>query len=83
MKQQLIEALQHPLWKQHKPGKKYHCKNSGTKGKVWEIWYYPIFECGKTKQKYDEPRALVGMPKVFNGEQGLDLREMPLRYLYE
>lgn len=47
----------------------------------WETIYYPLFECGRTMVPFDEPRALVGKPKMFNGEQGTDYREVPLRYL--
>ena len=73
----LKEALAHPLWKGHKPNDKYTMDNNPG----WSIWYYPIFEDGKTGEEYEEPRALVGKPKKFNGEDGIDLREVPLRYL--
>ena len=43
----------------------------------WKIVYYPIFENGKTKEFYDEPRALVEKPMI----GGIDFREVPLRYL--
>lgn len=46
-----------------------------------EIAYYPIFECGKTGKQYDEPRALIESKNKFNGIEGTDFREVPLRYL--
>jgi hypothetical protein len=44
----------------------------------WKIAYYPIFEDGKTKEVYKEPRALV---EKLIGKEGIDFREVPLRYL--
>ena len=43
----------------------------------WKIAYYPIFENGKTGEKYEEPRALIERPM----NEGIDFREIPLRYL--
>ncbi len=43
--------------------------------------YYPIFGCGKTQEEYDEPRALMETERTYNGVKGMDLREMPLRYV--
>ena len=47
----------------------------------WKIAYYPLFECGKTGEVYDEPRALIEQPSDWNGVKGTDFREVPLRYL--
>ena len=69
----LKEALDNPLWKAHKVGNLYLMDGKGE----WKIAYYPIFECGKTKEVYREPRALVEMPI----KNGIDFREVPLRYL--
>ena len=43
----------------------------------WKIAYYPLTECGKTGEVYEEPRALIEKPI----QGGIDLREIPLRYL--
>lgn len=43
----------------------------------WKIAYYPINECGKTREIYQEPRALIERPIP----GGTDFREVPLRYL--
>jgi hypothetical protein len=69
----LNEALANPIWLAHKIGDIYSM--DGKPG--WKIVYYPIFEDGKTRKKYDEPRALVEKPI----EGGTDFREVPLRYL--
>jgi hypothetical protein len=69
----LKEALDHPLWKEHKIGDTYSM--DGSKG--WKIAYYPIFEDGRTKEVYQEPRALVEKPM----KEGIDFREIPLFYL--
>jgi len=45
----------------------------------WRVVYYPLIECGKTGEKFDEPRALV--EKV--GATGFWHKEVPLRYLSE
>lgn len=76
MTQVLEEALRHTIWQNHKIGHLYDMD-----GKSWKIAYYPIFEDGKTGEQYKEPRALIERPAIFNGEKGIDFREMPLRYL--
>jgi len=50
---------------------------------LWKIAYYPLKECGKTGEIYDESRALVEKPIYSKiGDQiGIDFREVPLRYL--
>jgi hypothetical protein len=70
----LKEALDNPIWKNHYRGDIYSM--DGKSG--WKIAYYPIFEDGKTKEVYQEPRALVEKPI---GKEGTDFREVPLRYL--
>lgn len=71
-------ALDNPLWKEHNIGDNY---TMDGKKDLWSIAYYPIFEDGKTNEKYSEPRALIERPAMFNGELGIDFREVPLRYL--
>jgi len=44
---------------------------------LWKIAYYPLLECGKTGEVYQEPRAL--MEKEVNGVN--HFKETPLRYL--
>ena len=44
---------------------------------TWKIAYYPLNECGKTGEVYNEPRALIEKPI----KGGTDFREIPLRYL--
>jgi hypothetical protein len=70
-------ALTDPLWLSHEAGDRYLMDGKGH----WTLAYYPILGCGKTEEVYDEPRALVECPKVYNGVQGIDIREVPLRYL--
>lgn len=72
--EQLQEALNHPLWVNHKDGDFY---TMDGKPDLWKIAYYPIFEDGKTNEKYSEPRALIEKPM----KDGTDFREVPLRYL--
>lgn len=43
----------------------------------WQLVYYPLLECGKTKEVYSEPRAL--MQNV--DKKGFYNKEVPLRYL--
>jgi hypothetical protein len=74
MKEDLAKALENTLWKSHSIGDQYIM--DGAKD-LWKIAYYPIFEDGKTGDKYDEPRALVEQPI----KGGTDFREVPLRYL--
>lgn len=69
----LQEALSDQLWANHRIGDVYSM--DGESG--WKIAYYPIFEDGRTKKPYDEPRALVEKPIP----NGTDFREVPLRYL--
>lgn len=70
----LYKALSDKIWKEHKIGDTY---TMDGKPELWKISYYPIFEDGRTKEVYNEPRALVEKPIV----NGIDLREVPLRYL--
>lgn len=77
----LNNALLNPIWVSHKIGDNYLMDGRPDK---WKIAYYPIFECGKTGEQYDEPRALVEKPIYggkFNEQIGTDFREVPLRYL--
>ncbi len=67
-------ALSHPVWLSHKIGDTY---TMDRRPDLWKIAYYPIFEDGKTGEVYAEPRALVEKPI----ENGIDFREVPLRYL--
>ena len=69
----LKEALNNPLWIDHKIGDVYTMETLD----LWKIAYYPIFECGKTGREYNEPRALIETPI----KNGTDFREVPLRYL--
>ena len=77
MNEKLKSALSHPLWKTHVPERKYKVDGKG----VWRLVYYPILGCGKTQKEYDEPRALMETERNYNGVIGMDLREMPLRYV--
>jgi hypothetical protein len=47
------------------------------KPEVWKIAYYPLSECGKTGEIYQEPRALMERP--VNGVNYF--KETPLRYI--
>jgi hypothetical protein len=67
-------ALSNPLWVEHKIGDTYIMDG---KPELWKIAYYPIFEDGKTNEPYNEPRALIERPMI----NGIDFREIPLRYL--
>jgi hypothetical protein len=69
----LNEALNNPIWQNHKIGQLYTMDASDG----WKIAYYPIFENGKTGEVYNEPRALIERPIP----GGTDFREVPLRYL--
>jgi len=77
MSKELKMALNDPMWKSHRLGDEYLMDDKGS----WKITYYPLFECGKTGEVYGEPRALVETQKVFDGVEGTDFREVPLRYL--
>jgi len=70
-------ALKDKLWQSHTINDTYTMDDKGK----WEIAYYPIFEDGKTGEVYSEPRALIECPAFFEGKQGIDFREVPLRYL--
>lgn len=88
--EELKKALEAPLWKEHKPGDRY---TMDGKAALWKITYYPLFGTfnnvkdrdGNTLEvkwvDFEEPRALVETPAVFEGGSGTDLREVPLRYL--
>ena len=71
---ELSKALNNTLYKHHKISDKYLMDGKPDR---WEIVYYPIFECGKTGEKYNEPRALV--QNIDKG--GFWHKEVPLRYL--
>ena len=58
----------------HKIGDTY-TMDGGTD--LWQLVYYPLNECGKTKEVYDEPRAL--MQNI--DKSGFWHKEVPLRYL--
>ena len=70
----LQEALNNPKWINHKIGDTY---TMDGKPELWKIAYYPIFENGKTGEIYQEPRVLIEKPIL----DGIDFREVPLRYL--
>lgn len=70
----LEQALNNPLWLNHKIGNSYSIKGDNRR---WQLAYYPIFEDGNTREVYSEPRALMETPL----EDGTDFREMPLRYI--
>lgn len=72
--EQVRKDLGDPIWVNHKIGDTY---TMDGKPDLWKIAYYPIFECGKTGEEYNEPRAL--MEKV--GVEGFWSKEVPLRYL--
>lgn len=77
MDNKLKDALDHDLWKNHKIGDRYRMDGKGN----WELVYYPIMGCGKTQKEYDEPRALMQTERLYNGVPGVDMREVPLRYI--
>lgn len=70
----LSQALQHETWLSHRLGDEY---TMDGKPERWKIAYYPILENGRTGEVYPEARALVEKPM----EKGIDIREVPLRYL--
>lgn len=74
MKNKLQIALLNETWVTHKIGDKYTMDGKPEK---WEIAYYPILEDGKTNEPYEEARALIEKPMI----GGIDIREVPLRYL--
>jgi hypothetical protein len=69
-----MDALMNPIWVAHNIGDTY---SMDGKPKAWKIAYYPLLECGKTGEKFEEPRAVVETPIA----HGIDFREVPLRYL--
>lgn len=73
----LPQTLNDPKWINHKIGDTYKMDGKGE----WKITYYPLLECGKTGDIYEEPRALIEQEAIWNGEEGTDFREVPLRYL--
>lgn len=75
----LKDAISNPVWASHEIGDTYKMDGRGK----WKIAYYPIFECGKTREVYNEPRALVESKSVWNGIEGTDYREVPLHYLHK
>lgn len=77
MRKKLEEALANTLWVSHRVGNKYKMDGEGK----WTLTYYPTFECGKSREVYTEPRALMERPAIFEGKEGTDFREVPLRYL--
>lgn len=76
----LNEALSHPLWLNHQIDNLYRMEGEKERGKHWKIAYYPIFE-DYHGEPYGEPRALVETNAIFQGKEGIDFREVPLRYL--
>lgn len=70
-------AMDHPLWVSHQIGDKYHMDGKGS----WDMVYYPIMGDGKINEDYDEPRVLMVTKKMYGKVEGLDLREVPLRYI--
>lgn len=70
----LQNALSNPVWVNHKIGDTYTMDGTNVS---WKIAYYPIFENGKNGDIYNEPRVLVESPIT----NGIDFREVPLRYL--
>lgn len=79
MREQLQEALNNITWLNHEIGDTYNMPE--TPLFIWRIAYYPIFEDGKTKEIYSEPRALIERKAMFGKIIGIDFREVPLRYL--
>jgi len=77
MSSPLKSSLNDPLWVSHQIGDEYLMDGKGK----WKIAYYPLFECGKTNEVYNEPRALVETETMFKDVPGTDFREVPLRYL--
>ena len=87
----LQEALNNPIWLDHKIGDTYSMIHVG--GKIdksnWKIAYYPLlgtYDNRTTKQgetiyggwiDFDDPRALVEMQV----KDGIIFQETPIRYL--
>ena len=73
----LTEALNNPLWLNHKIGNTYSMINMDkSTSDGWKIAYYPLFENHRGEQ-YKEPRALIERPMM----GGTDFREVAMRYL--
>lgn len=70
---QLQLALNHDTWISHERNHRYTVDGKG----IWALVYYPIFECGKTGDQYNEPRALMHDTT----KDGFWSKEMPLRYI--
>ena len=77
MQENLKQALDHPIWKDHKIGNKYSMDGDPD----WELVYYPLFENGKTGEVYEEPRALIQKEGQWGKQKGMDRREVPLMNL--
>lgn len=75
MSNKLKQALEHPIWKSHERNVSVYTMD-GLPDK-WRLVYYPIFENGKTRETYEEPRAL--MQNI--DRSGFWSKEVPLRYL--
>lgn len=69
----LEEALKDPKYISHKKEDRYTIDGKG----LWQLFYYPIFECNKTKEVYSEPRALM----IDRSKEGTWTKEIPLRYI--
>jgi len=69
------KALSNPIWLSHQPNKSIYTMDG--KPDRWVLIYYPLFECGKSGEKYEEPRAL--MQNI--DKPGFWHKEVPLRYL--
>ena len=76
------KALEDPLWKSHMPDARYAMLQNGkpTYGE-WRLIYYPVMGDGATGKSYDEPRALLETRKMYGSKEGLDFREVPIRYI--
>jgi len=70
---ELDKALQNPIWLSHHKNARYKVDGKG----LWQLFYYPTFMCNKTKEVYNEPRAIM---RNLNKE-GMWTKEIPLRYL--
>ncbi len=71
----LKKAISNPIWLNHERNKSIYSMD-GLPDK-WVLVYYPIFENGKTNERYEEPRAL--MQNI--NKDGFWSKEVPLRYL--
>lgn len=73
-KNEIVEALSHPLYKNHEVGDTYTMDGEPD---LWKIAYYPLFSDRKTGEVYKEPRALVEN----TNKPGFWNKKVPLRYL--